>query len=237
MKWMKLKMLEKTTFCRILSYDSLKKVLTKFSKMCTIKTESKRKGEKAKKENQASVQEWLPFEKILNNGVIKINSTTYLRMIKIIPINYQLKSELEKEAILNSYRIFLKTCNCNLQIIIQNTRPNIFQFISKIPPKEKDPIIVSYIKEYQQYIQNFHQKRKLCHKNFYLILKNSNTVNTISENKRLEELTESYYKIKESLSRCGNFVELIETKQEILDIITSFFHPIEYHIKEGEENI
>ena len=67
--------------------------------MCTIKTESKRKGEKVKKENQASVQEWLPFEKILNNGVIKINSTTYLRMIKIIPINYQLKSELEKEAI------------------------------------------------------------------------------------------------------------------------------------------
>ena len=237
MKWMKLKMLEKTMFCRILSYDSLRKVLTKFSKMCTIKTESKRKGEKVKKENQASVQEWLPFEKILNNGVIKINSTTYLRMIKIIPINYQLKSELEKEAILNSYLIFLKTCNCNLQIIIQNTRPNIFQFISKIPPKEKDPIIVSYIKEYQQYIQNFHQKRKLCHKNFYLILKNSNTVNTISENKRLEELTESYYKIKESLSRCGNFVELIETKQEILDIITSFFHPIEYHIKEGEENI
>ena len=99
MKWMKLKMLEKTMFCRILSYDSLRKVLTKFSKMCTIKTESKRKGEKVKKENQASVQEWLPFEKILNNGVIKINSTTYLRMIKIIPINYQLKSELEKEAI------------------------------------------------------------------------------------------------------------------------------------------
>ena len=96
-----------------------------------------------KKENQYSVQEWLPFEKILNNGVIKINSTTYVKILKIYPINYQLKSNLEKEAILNSYRIFLKTCNFNLQLIIQNIRPNIFQFISKIYSKETNPIILN----------------------------------------------------------------------------------------------
>lgn len=190
-----------------------------------------------KKENQYSVQEWLPFEKILNNGVIKINSTTYIKILKIYPINYQLKSNLEKEAILNSYRIFLKTCNFNLQLIIQNIRPNIFQFISKIYSKETNPIILNYIKDYQNYIQNFYQKHKLCHKNFYLIIQNSNLKNYISENKIIQELTENYYKTKELLSRCGNFVKVIEDKKEVIDILISFLKPIDYKIEEGEEDI
>lgn len=32
----------------------------------------------------------------------------YVKLIKVIPINFNLKSDLEKESILNSYKIFLK---------------------------------------------------------------------------------------------------------------------------------
>ena len=52
-----------------------------------------------KKEN-ISVQEWLPFEQILNNGIIKLKNDEYIKIIKINPINFNLKSELEKESIL-----------------------------------------------------------------------------------------------------------------------------------------
>lgn len=66
-----------------------------------------------------SVQEWLPFQKILEKGIIKLKDDSYVKIIKIIPINYNLKSELEKEAILNSYKLFLKTCNFDMQILIR----------------------------------------------------------------------------------------------------------------------
>ncbi len=52
-----------------------------------------------------SIQEWIPFEKILENGIIKLKDNSYIKIIKIYPINFNLKSELEKEAILNSYKI------------------------------------------------------------------------------------------------------------------------------------
>ena len=71
-----------------------------------------------KEKNNLSLQEWLPFDKIMDGGIIKLKNNDYIKIIKIIPINYNLKSELEKEAILNSYKIFLKTCNFNLQILI-----------------------------------------------------------------------------------------------------------------------
>ena len=38
---------------------------------------------------------WLPFDKILENGVI-ISKNKYVKIIKVIPINYDLKSKLEK---------------------------------------------------------------------------------------------------------------------------------------------
>ena len=43
--------------------------------------------------------------------MVKLKDESYVKILKIIPINYSLKSEIEKEAILNSYKIFLKTCN------------------------------------------------------------------------------------------------------------------------------
>ena len=63
-----------------------------------------------------SVQDWLPFDKILDNGIIKLKNSSYIKILKIYPINYNLKSELEKEAILNSYKSFIKSYNFNLQI-------------------------------------------------------------------------------------------------------------------------
>ena len=65
-----------------------------------------------------SVQKWLPFQKILDNGIIMLKDFSYIKILKITPINYNLKSNLEKEAILNSYKLFLKTCNFDIQIFI-----------------------------------------------------------------------------------------------------------------------
>ena len=69
-----------------------------------------------------SVQDWLPIQKILEKGIIKLKDSSYVKILKVIPINYNLKSELEKEAILNSYKIFLKTCNFDIQILIQSNK-------------------------------------------------------------------------------------------------------------------
>ena len=55
-----------------------------------------------------SVQNWLPIEKVLEKGIVKMKDSSYIKIIKVSPINYNLKSELEKEAILNSYKNLFK---------------------------------------------------------------------------------------------------------------------------------
>ena len=85
-----------------------------------------------------SVQEWLPVDEILENGIIKLKNKNYIKILKIIPINFELKSNLEKEAILNSYKIFLKTCNFDIQILIQSNKKDLSNHISKIKEKNKE---------------------------------------------------------------------------------------------------
>ena len=46
--------------------------------------------------------------------------------------------QLEKEAILNSYKIFLKTCNFDIQILIQSNKEDLSKHILKIKNKTEE---------------------------------------------------------------------------------------------------
>lgn len=176
-----------------------------------------------KKQQFYSTQEWLPIQKILSKGIIKLKDNSFIKIIKIIPINYNLKSELEKEAILNSYKIFLKTCSFDIQILIQSNKEDLSKHILKIKSqiKKETPVIEKISEKYINYIQEKNKEKKSTSKNFFILIKNS------SNNEQeiiIEELNEKYFKIKECITRCGNLVIEIEDKEEIKKILYSFFN-------------
>ena len=190
------------------------------------------------KDNFKSVQEWIPFEKIYNNGIVKLKNCYYIKIIKVIPINYNLKSELEKEAILNSYKIFLKTCNFDMQILIQSNKQNLDKHINNINKqknKEKENI-VKISNNYINYINELNQNKKSSNKNFYIVIKNQvkNEKIEIEEENIIEELNEKYFKIKECLARCGNVVKDINNEKDIKDLIISFLNKRLFLFKNNE---
>ena len=157
-----------------------------------------------------SIQEWIPFEKILENGIIKLKDNSYIKIIKIYPINFNLKSELEKEAILNSYKIFLKTCDFNFQILIQSKKEDLSKHISNINNQKinENKNILEYSNKYIEFIKTLNQEKKSSSKNFYIILKYKNNDKELEEIEELatEDLNDKYFKIKDCLSRCGNII-------------------------------
>jgi type IV secretory pathway VirB4 component len=169
-----------------------------------------------------SVQEWLPIQEIYDKGIVKLKDNSFVKIIKIYPINYNLKSDLEKQAILNSYKIFLKTCNFNIQIIIQSNKENLSQIISKINNQnEKDNKIKIISQKYIEYIKQYNYIQKSAAKNFYIVIKKNN----LNKKENIEEeLEEKYLKIKENLSRCGNYVEEIKTLEELRNLLELFFN-------------
>ena len=176
------------------------------------------------------MQQWLPIEKIYNNGIIKLKKNKFIKILKINPINYNLKSDLEKNAILNSYKTFLKTCNFDIQILIQSNKENLKNHISNIEnniQKKENNYLKEIAEDYIKYIKKINSENKASSKDFYIIISNIqnnkkevNNFNQIIEN----HLKEKYFKIKECLSRCGNEVSEINNSEELIHLFYSFFN-------------
>ena len=186
----------------------------------------KRRGKIINNKNN-STQAWLDFKEILPNGVIKTNDK-YIKIIKIIPINFNLKSEMEKNSILNSYKIFLKTINSDLQIIVQSKKEDLSKHISvlEFQKNNENNKIKNISQNYIEYIKELNKRKKSSTKNYYIIIKSNKYNNDPDnyENIANNELLEKYLKIKDCLSRCGNTILEVNTKKEIVDILFSFLN-------------
>ncbi|MBR2703882.1 MAG: hypothetical protein IKE91_00240 [Clostridia bacterium] len=167
------------------------------------------------------------YKEVLPNGVIKTNDN-YIKILKIIPINFNLKSEMEKSSILNSYKIFLKTINTDIQIIIQSKKEDLSKHISNVEfqKNNENNNIKNISQNYIDYINELNKRKKSSTKNYYIIIKSNKYNNEINnyENIACDELTEKYLKIKDCLSRCGNRVIDINNKKELIDILFSFLN-------------
>ena len=187
---------------------------------------------KIKKET-GSLQEWFFIEDILESGIIKKN-TQYIKLLKINPINYQLKSEFEKEAILNSYKAFLKSYSSNIQIIIQSKKEDFSKHIDIIKKQNKNEkssnkkIMVNLSNQYIDFINQKNKEKNSSSKNFFILIYSQKENNNLEQNIIEKELREKYLKIRDFLSRCGNEVVEITKKEEIKKILASFLKKKEY---------
>lgn len=142
---------------------------------------------------------------------------------------------MEKESILNSYKLFLKTCDFDIQIVVQSKKENLskhFLNLKQISEKEENKKIKEISQKYVEFIKNKTEENKSSSKNFFIIIKyviyiskkdNEDVKN--NENIAINFLNESYFKIKESLSRCGNIIYDVNSKKESEKILISFFNP------------
>ena len=185
-----------------------------------------------------TVQQWIPYKEILENGIIYFKNNSYVKILKVSPINFNLKSNLEKESILNSYKIFLKTCNFDFQILIQSNKEDLSRHILKI--QKNNNLIKNIENNYINYIQEINQKRKSASKNYYILIRENPEIKKQNNNKEVEKiqcdnLNEKYLKIKECLSRCGNIVNTIEERKEVESVLNSFFN-IRKDLEKNEKN-
>ena len=169
-----------------------------------------------------STKDWIPIENVEENGLIKLKNATYIKLIKIIPINFNLKSDIEKETVLESYKNFLKSCGFNFQIIIQNKKENLSKSIINIRNgcKNENEKIISLCEKYIESIEYINSEKSFCSKNYFILTQYSK-----EDIQEKDKLIENQAKIKEGLEKCGNIVIDDFKKEEIMIILKSFFNP------------
>lgn len=170
-----------------------------------------------------STKDWLPVEDVEENGLIKLKNKLYVKLIKIIPVNFNLKSNIEKEVVLESYKNFLKSCDFDIQIIIQSKKENLLKNIINIKNnyKNENKKIINLCEEYVNYIEYINSENMFYSKNYFILTKYSK-----EEIQDTNKLMENQIKVREGLIKCGNVVVDNLGREEVKNILNSFFNPI-----------
>lgn len=158
-----------------------------------------------------SFQNWTNIKEI-NEGNIVLNKDKKIKILKISPINFNLKSQLEQKAILNSYKLFLKNLNSEIQIIISSKKTDVRAHLDEILKNTKEnPKIYEMSKDYIELVNNIIEQKGTITKDFYIVIPFSNNINN------------DVLKVNESLNMCGNYVEEC-TKNEIIFLLKNFLN-------------
>ena len=146
---------------------------------------------------------------------------------------------------MNSYKLFLKSCDFDIQILIQSKKEdlsNYFFYLHKISENENNEKIKEITTNYISFIKRKVDDNKSSSKNFYIIVKydietNEKQINEETEELAFNYLSDCFFKIKESLSRCGNIIYDVCSQKECIEVLTSFFVPKNESKKYKEELI
>lgn len=142
-----------------------------------------------KKVEYKDIKEWIPIKNIKDNAIYLKNGSS-IKLFKVEPINFNLKSEGEQISILEAYKRFLKICNFDIQIIVQTDNIDLEKHIDEIERfKNSKPNLSDMVEDYINLVKDISNTRESISRRFYIVTKNTNNE-----------------KIKEGISSCGNII-------------------------------
>ncbi len=159
---------------------------------------------KNKKDLNGDIKSLIPIREI-GNGIIKLNSGKKIIVFKVEPTNFKLKTNLEQNAILNGYKLFLKRCNFDMQILIQTQKRELDGYIKNIKRASYiEPQLKEMIEDYINFLEVTSRNKEIVSKTFYIL------VDVTNENE-----DEVFLKISESLKSCDNEVQKCDFNETI----------------------
>lgn len=152
----------------------------------------------------------LKYIEAINNGTLRLSDGRKINVLKVEPINFNLKSKTEQRIIIESYKILLKQCDFDFQIYIQTQKVNVENHIFKIQKcVEYESKIQDMAEDYIRLVKEISNSKSSITRKFYIIFE-----------KNEDNFRENI--IINSLKLCGNIVTQCEN-EDILNLINCCF--------------
>jgi hypothetical protein len=125
-----------------------------------------------KKHKAASTQRYLPIKEIKEGAVVVENGS--LRAVVIISsVNFALKSEPEKDAMIMSFQSFLNSLDYPIQIVTRSRHlflDDYLENLQKILEKEDNELLRVQIVQYIQFVTELLQSANVMEKRFFIVV-------------------------------------------------------------------
>jgi conjugal transfer ATP-binding protein TraC len=115
------------------------------------------------------IKEFLGYEKV-ESGMIIDSKQKKLAVLRVQPINFSIKPQEEKEAIIFSFQKFLNSLDFPTQILINTESININSYVDSIKKTNKNKDFEELFDKYQEHLHKTIVSDKLMNRVFYIVI-------------------------------------------------------------------
>jgi hypothetical protein len=120
----------------------------------------------------SSTQEFVPISEV-RDGVLVLKDGGLRAILLCSSLNFSLKSEDEKNAILFQFQDFLNSLDFSVEIVVQSRKLDIRPYIALLEEQEKkqtNNLMKIQTREYIEFIRNFTESTNIMTKNFFVVV-------------------------------------------------------------------
>ncbi len=161
----------------------------------------------------------------VKDGVLHLPKGKYRLVLETSSINFELMSEEEQDAIVDTYQTFLNSLNIEFQILVRIRELDMDKYLSGFEArteKEADDIYRKQSKSYIRFVNKLITNNKILTRKFYIIVPFSSS--TKDDSLVEEQLKQQADIIAKGLGRLGMQVRKLDSL-EVLDLFYSFYSP------------
>mgnify|MGYP001558103841 FL=1 len=197
-----------------------------------------------------ATQEFVPITEV-KDGILILKDGSLRAIIMASSLNFALKNEEEKNAIIFQFQNFLNSIDFSLQIFIQSRLLDIRPYLTLIEQRYKEEVnelMKIQIQEYIGFVRNFTETTNIMTKNFFLVVpyspaflqgnksvqdilklgKKESDAPQLTDQELFEEnrtqLEQRVAVVEQGLSRCGVRTVALGS-EEVVELFYKIFNP------------
>jgi len=150
----------------------------------------------------------------------------YRAMLSVSSVNFELKSEDEQDAIIETYESFLNSVGCPLQILIRTREIDMDKYLADLDERlagESEFIYRQQLQNYNEFIRSLIVTNKILTRHFYVIVP-YDAIGKMEFDGIKEQLDLRVDIVRRGLARLGMQSRELPSL-EVLDLFYSFYSP------------
>lgn len=162
----------------------------------------------------------------VREGILMLPNNEYRMILHVSSLNFELRSEEEQDAIIETYESFLNSVGSSLQILVRTREIDMDKYLEELKDRlddEPEAVYRQQLANYDEFIRSLITTNKILTRHFYIIVPYKATAKTdfelIGEQLRLKLDI-----VTKGMTRLGMYSRELSSL-EILDLFYSFYSP------------
>lgn len=168
----------------------------------------------------------------VRNGILILPGNQYRAILQVSSLNFELKSEDEQDAIIETYESFLNSVGTSLQVLIRTREIDMDKYLEDLAERldsETETVYRDQLKNYDEFVRSLISTNKILTRHFYIVVPYS------AAGKTDFELVQEQVKLRldivaKGMNRIGIHTNELSSL-ETLDLFYSFYSPTQAKIQ------